>query len=118
MIENAAEQNTIDLAISDKFSKNDTVGKALMSRGKEIRLIQEVRAEANLPVAAASIVARAAFVEHMTKLSEQYGYKLPLGAGAPVDKAARELVAKLGPAILDKISKTHFKNYQRAITLI
>jgi len=115
VIENVAEKNHIDLAISDKFSKGDRLGQALMSRGKEIKLIQEVRAEANLPVAAASIVARDAFVEHMKKLSEQYGCQLPLGAGTPVDKVARELVAKHGADILDKISKVHFKNYKRAV---
>ncbi len=115
VIENVAEKNKIDTAISDKFSKHDRVGEALMSRGKEIHLIQEVRAEANLPVAAASILARAAFVEHIKKLSEQYECRLPLGAGAPVDKAAREIVAKFGPDILTRISKVHFKNYQRAI---
>jgi len=66
-------------------------------------------------VAAASILARAAFVQNMEKLSGLYGMEIPKGAGAPVDKAAAALIARYGKEALDKIAKVHFKNYLKAI---
>jgi len=46
-------------AISDQFaSSKDVVAKALMSLGREIELVQKHRAEEDLAVAAASILAR------------------------------------------------------------
>jgi ribonuclease HIII len=113
VIENIAEKHTPDLAVSDKFGRADSIENALMKKGRRIKLIQQVRAESIVQVAAASILARAKFVEYMRRLSEQYKTKLPLGAGTPVDEAGRSLAAKLGPAIFDKIAKTHFKNLKK-----
>src|SRR5712672_662085 len=50
-------------AISDQFaSSKDVVARALMSQGREIELVQRHKAEADLSVAAASILARNEFV--------------------------------------------------------
>src|SRR5579862_4641476 len=58
-------------AISDQFaSSKDTVAKALMSLGREIELVQKHRAEEDLAVAAASILARHEFVTRMDAMGK------------------------------------------------
>jgi ribonuclease HIII len=115
VIENIAAENKVDLAISDKFGHSSFIEKALMAKGKEIVLKQEVRAEAIPQVAAASILARAGYVNAMAKLSSQYGMSIPKGAGEPVDKAAQVLMGKFGISVFEKIAKVHFRNYKKII---
>lgn len=102
-------------AISDQFAANkETVAKALMSLGRSLELVQKHRAEADLAVAAASILARHEFVTRLAALEKQFGMKLPKGASAAVDAAAREFVAKHGAESLSKVAKMHFRTALRA----
>ena len=65
-------------AISDQFAANKaTVAKALMTLGREIELVQKHRAEEDLAVAAASILARHEFVSRLGALEKQLGTRLP-----------------------------------------
>lgn len=96
-------------AISDQFGSKEQVQRALMSRGKKIELVQMHRAEADLAVAAASILAREAFVLGIKRLGDQYGVKLPKGASDMVQMAAVELVKKHAPKVLLETAKCHFK---------
>jgi ribonuclease HIII len=68
-------------AISDQFaaSKN-VIEKALMAQGKELPLVQRHKAEEDIAVAAASILARDEFVKGLAKLEKQFEMKLPKGA--------------------------------------
>jgi ribonuclease HIII len=75
----------------------------------DIQLEQKVRGEEDLVVAGASILARAAFLEGMQKLSDEYGFTLPKGASAVVKVTAKALLAKWGTEILPKLAKMHFK---------
>ena len=102
-------------AISDQFASNkETVAKALMSLGREIELVQRHRAEEDLAVAAASILARHEFVTRLAKLAKEFGMELPRGASAAVDAAAKEFVAKHGAENLAKVAKLHFRTALRA----
>jgi len=102
-------------AISDQFASNkETVAKALMSLGREIELVQRHKAEEDLAVAAASILARHEFVTRLAKLESQFEVKLPKGASAAVDAAAREFLAKHGLEQLGKVAKMHFRTALRA----
>jgi len=102
-------------AISDQFAANkSTVEKALMGLGRTIELVQRHKAEADLAVAAASILARHEFVTRLAALSKQYGIELPKGASAAVDAAAREFVARHGAATLEQVAKMHFRTALRA----
>jgi ribonuclease HIII len=104
-----------ELAISDQFAaKKSTVANALMSLGREIELVQRHKAEEDLSVAAASILARDEFVKRLDKLGKQFEVKLPKGASAQVDAVAKELVEKYGPSTLAKIAKMHFRTALRA----
>jgi ribonuclease HIII len=102
-------------AISDQFaSEKSVVAKALMSLGREIELVQRHKAEEDLAVAAASILARDEFVMRLARLEKQYGLKLPKGASAAVDAAAKEFVATQGADRLPLIAKMHFRTALRA----
>jgi ribonuclease HIII len=102
-------------AISDQFaSSKDVVAKALMSLGREIELVQRHRAEEDLAVAAASILARHEFVTRLGKMEKEYNMELPRGASAAVDAAAKEFIAKNGAENLGKVAKMHFRTALRA----
>ncbi len=105
-------------AISDQFaSSKDVVAKALMGLGREIELIQRHKAEQDLAVAAASILARNEFVTRLAKLSKEFELTLPKGASAAVDAAAVKFVGKHGADKLPKVSKMHFRTSFRALGL-
>ncbi|WP_408007145.1 ribonuclease HIII [Pseudalkalibacillus sp. A8] len=75
----------------------------------------ETKAEAlHLSVAAASIIARYAFLNKMDELSDSIGFPLPKGAGPLVDEAAARVIFKHGVEGLKKVSKAHFANTQKA----
>jgi ribonuclease HIII len=102
-------------AISDQFASNkETVAKALMTLGREIELVQKHRAEEDLAVAAASILARHEFVTRLAGLERQFEMKLPRGASAAVDEAAKEFIAKQGIDSLPRVAKMHFRTALRA----
>lgn len=102
-------------AISDQFaSSKDVVGKALMSLGREIELVQMHKAESDMAVAAASILARDEFVTRLGRLEKELGMALPKGASAAVDAAAKELFSRFGVEGLRKVAKMHFRTALRA----
>ncbi|MBA9025820.1 ribonuclease HIII [Peribacillus huizhouensis] len=71
----------------------------------------------HLSVAAASILARYAFVKHFDKLSEKAGFKIPKGAGPAVDEAAARLIHEKGIDALNEFTKVHFANTEKAKAL-
>jgi len=115
-IENVLADNEADLAISDKFGKTALIENALQEKGRQVKLQQLVRGEEILQVAGASIIARATFLREMKKLEQRFGVELPRGASTLVDKAGLKILEKHDIAILDKLGKKHFKNYQRIVS--
>jgi ribonuclease HIII len=102
-------------AISDQFASNkETVAKALMGLGRQVELVQRHKAEEDIAVAAASILARNEFVTRLGELGKKYEMELPKGASAAVDKAAAEFVARYGAENLGKVAKMHFRTALRA----
>ena len=102
-------------AISDQFAASKTViEKALMTAGREIELVQRHKAEEDIAVAAASILARDGFVNGIAKLEQQFQMKFPKGASAAVDAAAKQFVETRGADELAQVSKLHFRTALRA----
>lgn len=98
-------------AISDQFAASkSTVKNALGERGRRIQLEQHPKAEADVAVAAASILARTEFVRFMERLGKQYDMTLPKGGGPAATEAAQQFVKVNGKEALGKIAKLHFKN--------
>ncbi|NLE54360.1 MAG: ribonuclease HIII [Lentisphaerae bacterium] len=103
-------------ALADQFAANEnTVLRALGERGKCLRLEQRPRAEADVAVAAASILARAEFVRRLAQLGDGVGVELPKGASAAVLACAKAIAAKGGRDALAKVAKMHFKTTLEAL---
>jgi ribonuclease HIII len=108
-IRKVVEKTGIKKILLDKFCDQGVVERALGASLVGLDFRMEVRAEANPAVAAASILARDAFVRSLKKLEREFDCKLPLGAGPPVTKALQALVADKGRAVLLDVAKLHFK---------
>ena len=117
-IENILEKVDCRLAITDQFGDRAFVLNALMKKGKRIELIQKPKAEEDMAVAAASILARAEFLRRLQLLSQDVGMELPKGASILVEEAGLKLAKLRGPEILEKVAKTHFKITQRILALL
>ncbi len=106
-------------AISDQFGNKKSVLNALLEKGKRIVLIQQTKAESDIAVAAASIIARHEFVTQLKKLEEKVGMRLPKGASLSVIDTAIMLMRageKQGNAevLLNQCCKTHFRTMVQA----
>jgi len=109
-IENLLEKiPTCPRAISDQFGNKQQVINALMQRGKKIELVQRHKAESDPAVAAASVLARGAFLRSLKQMAQTYSQPFPKGASAAVKEAAINLVRGKGPGILIETAKCHFR---------
>lgn len=111
-IENLLEVHTCEYVLSDKFGDESLIKSALMTNGKNVRLEQMVRAESDIAVAAASVLARATFVHKMQALENDYKIRFPKGCASQVKDAAREFVKSYGQNRLNEVCKMHFKTYK------
>lgn len=71
----------------------------------------------HIAVAAASMIARNAFLTGLQTLSKEYGYKLLSGAHTDVDQLASKILEYDGMEVLSKVAKLHFANTQKAMDL-
>lgn len=103
--------------VADQFADEHYIRSRLLerSRGMDLNLVQMPRAEVNLGVAAASILARDRFLAWLGKASKRYGIQLPKGAASKVVKAAKEIVARFGKEELTKVAKVHFKTTKEVL---
>ena len=68
-------------ALADKFADEHLIVNALKEKGQKIRLTQRTKAESDVAVAAASIMARAQFVRALRDLGEKNSVKTAEGRG-------------------------------------
>ncbi|NQU40436.1 MAG: ribonuclease HIII [Lentisphaerae bacterium] len=102
-------------AISDQFGSKEQVERALMKKGQKIELVQRHKAESDLAVAAASIIAREMFLRSLKQQEEYHKTTMPKGASAGVREWAVELVKKKGPTVLLETAKCHFKTTDQVL---
>ncbi len=96
-------------ALSDQFANEWVLKRALGQRKLPVKLEQRTKAESDVAVAAASILARDRFVTWMHETEAAAGCRIPLGCAGHVTKAARAFVEKHGAARLGEVAKLHFK---------
>lgn len=96
-------------ALSDQFANPALIKRALLEKGRAIQLDQRTKAESDVAVAAASILAREAFIDWLRSKGREMQTELPRGASALVKQVGRDLIAKHGQEVLCRLSKTHFK---------
>lgn len=102
-------------ALSDKFGPTHQIERALMDKGKNIKLDQRTKAESDPAVAAASILARAGFLYALRKMGKEYNIEVPKGASDKVRREAEKLVADKGPGILLDTAKCHFQTTDKVL---
>jgi ribonuclease HIII len=111
------KQYPSDKAISDQFGDEKLLIEALRSENCQIQLEQRPRAESDIAVAAASIIARAEFVKAMEDYTHKSGLKIPLGASASqVKEIGKQIYRRWGKPGLERIAKMHFKTVQEIIS--
>ena len=96
-------------ALSDQFGPEQQIQRALQQNGRKIKLEQRHKAESDIAVAAASILARSGFLTALAALGQKHGATLPKGASDKVKSVAGALVQKQGGAVLLETAKCHFK---------
>ena len=72
-------------------------------------LQMRTKAEDDPVVAAASIIARATWLEQMKKLEDLAGRSLPKGSGSQAKQVATELFKQIGEQKMAQYCKLHFK---------
>ena len=108
-IENILEKSPCNYALADKFGDESLIKNALMQKGRSIVLNQMVRAESDIAVAAASVLARAEFVKRMQELELRYELQLSKGVSDKVIQQAQTFISKYSFDRLREIAKMHFK---------
>lgn len=108
-IEELVLKTQCKVVIIDQFASEHVVENAIKKKQLELSLTQRHRGEEDPVVAAASILARAAFLLGLEQLEKMAASPLPKGASSLVIEAGKKLVAKQGPDILKKVAKLHFK---------
>ena len=108
-IENILEKIPAERAVSDQFGDVSYIESALLTKGRNIHLEQRHKAEEDIAVAAASILARAEFIRRLSSLGEKYDIELPKGASGKVVEAGKEFLKRYGQKELSEVAKLHFK---------
>ncbi|MEW6044858.1 MAG: ribonuclease HIII [Bacillota bacterium] len=114
-LEDLLAEVSVERVVADQFAKDPgTLDAALMARGRTVSVRQLPHAEADLAVAAASVIARARFLRELDRLSELASLELPKGA-THVEAAAVELVRRGGLSYLGRFAKLHFATTKRVM---
>ena len=96
-------------SLSDKFANERVIERALLKQGRQIKIDQRTKAESDVAVAGASILAREKFVRWLDSRAKQLGIPLPKGVSAAVKSAAMQIIEKHGRDALKTVAKMHFR---------
>jgi ribonuclease HIII len=110
------EKTACKTVLIDQFASESLVENALKKKNITAQLTQRPRAEEDPVVAAASILARAAFLEGLERLSEQFGIPLPKGANHQITETGKKFIAQHGRDALSEVAKLHFKTTQEILS--
>jgi ribonuclease HIII len=96
-------------ALSDQFADARVIEQSLLRHGRKIDIEQRTKAESDIAVAAASILAREAFINWLERRGKELGLRLERGVSANVKETAKKLVEMNGPQALRGLAKVHFR---------
>lgn len=101
-------------ALIDQFTKSNAVLRSLQEKFPAMIFKQQPKAESDLAVAAASVLARARFLRAMDELAVLAGEEeLPKGGGEQATACAQRIAERLGKDALKNFVKLHFANYSK-----
>lgn len=119
-VTNKIDTKALDYIVIDQFAERNIYQRyALSDLPFPNQTKFETKGESkSLAIAAASIISRYAFVKHIDSISKMMHSDIPKGASHKVDLTAAQIIEKYNISKLDSISKKHFKNREKALTLI
>ena len=110
VIENLlAKKPDCSRSLSDQFADKRVIEQSLLRHGRKIDVQQRPRAESDIAVGAASILAREAFINWLDREGKKLGVRLERGASPTVKSVAAKLVESGGPEVLRQVAKVHFR---------
>lgn len=115
VMENLLSDNLCENAIADQFGDESIIKSALLAKGKSLNLIQSPKAERDIGVAAASILARARFLNELERLGKILGVTLSKGVNSTVESIAKNIYENGGLEKLKQFVKLHFQTTQKII---
>ena len=96
-------------SLSDQFADARVIEQSLLRHGRKIDVVQRTKAESDVAVAAASILARETFINWLEHRGKELGLRLERGASANVKEIAKKLVETKGSGALREVAKVHFR---------
>lgn len=121
VIEDLAINEGVEGALADQFGDEKFIRLQIeqnpkIKNAKKIELLQKTKAEKNIAVAAASIVARDRFIKRIKEYSQRFRIEIPKGAGADAIRVAKIIVNQYGREELEKYVKWHFKTTNEVLS--
>ncbi|WP_294466511.1 ribonuclease HIII [uncultured Anaerofustis sp.] len=113
-IKNVYKKQPFKKALVDKFGREEQIRSGLQDLNLE--MIFKPKAEQNIAVAAASIIARDALLTTIKNMNKHYDFDFPLGANSIVISKGKEFVKKFGEEELNNVCKMHFKTVQNILS--
>lgn len=96
-------------SLSDQFADARVIERSLLNHARKIEIQQRTKAESDIAVAAASILAREAFINWLDRKGKELGLRLQRGISPGVKETAKKLVETRGPEALQEVAKVHFR---------
>src|SRR6266576_1105816 len=87
-------------SLSDQFADARLIEQSLLRHGRKIDIQQRPRAESDIAVAAASILAREGFINWLEREGKKLGMRLERGVSPAVKTTAEKLVESKGAGVL------------------
>lgn len=104
--------------VVDQFAASEAViSRALKPLGRKVAVEQRHKAESDIAVAAASVIARELFIREIAEMSEADAFSAPMGSSDPrVCEIAQEMVMKYGAVWLMNHCKAHFRTTDKVLS--
>lgn len=116
VIQTLVEKTGCRQVIADQFAEPHVLETALQKQGLKVDLEQRTKGEADVAVAAASILARESFVAAIEDFRARAEMDIPLGSSSPkVVEVGRVIVQRWGPGALERIAKLNFKTTEKIL---
>src|SRR5256885_7959122 len=110
VIENLLERKpACPRSLTVQFADARVIKESLLRHARHIVIEQRPRAESDIAVAAASIIAREAFINWLERKGKELAVRLARGVSPGVKETAKKLVETNGPEALRDVAKVHFR---------
>jgi len=96
-------------SLSDQFADARVIKQSLLKHGRRIEIEQRPKAESDIAVAAASVLAREGFINWLDAKGKEVGLRLERGVSPSVKASAKKVMEMGGAKALREVAKVHFR---------